>query len=137
MMRSTYWDERDVPAAHWEFLMRDLVAYVETETHLFVHANVHPDVAMAEQPEYMLRWERCDQIAPHMSGKIIVCGHTPQKSARPMNRGYAICIDTHVCGKNGKLTCLDVTTGRVYQADGRGQITLAHLSDFEDAEIEG
>src|SRR5688572_7790687 len=29
-----------VPARHWDFLTRDCVDWHETETHLFVHANV-------------------------------------------------------------------------------------------------
>jgi serine/threonine protein phosphatase 1 len=88
-------------------------------------------MAMDEQPDYMLRWERFDKIAAHESGKVIVCGHTPQKSGRPMNRGYAICIDTHACG-GGFLTCLDAGSGRVWQADNRGRVSRAHISDFFD-----
>ncbi|HET6247116.1 MAG TPA: metallophosphoesterase family protein [Tepidisphaeraceae bacterium] len=120
---------RDVPSEHWKFLETALVDYLETDTHLFVHANAYPDMAMDEQPDYMLRWERCDRILPHVSGKTIVCGHTPQKSGRAMNRGYAICIDTHACG--GKfLTCLDAGTGKVWQADANGKVQRAHISDF-------
>jgi serine/threonine protein phosphatase 1 len=89
---------RDVPAEHWHFFGHQQVSYFETDTHLFVHANAYPDLPMEEQPDYMLRWERCDKIAPHESGKIIVCGHTPQKTGRPMNRVYAICLDTNACG---------------------------------------
>lgn len=122
---------RDVPEEHWRFLSEALVDYLETDTHLFVHANVYPDLPMAEQPEYMLRWERCDNIQPHESGKIIVCGHTPQKSGRPLNRGYAICLDTHACG-GGYLTCLDANTGRVWQADARGHVLRSHIIDFSE-----
>ena len=122
---------RDVPAEHWQFLETKLVDYVETKTHIFVHANAYPDMAMADQPDYMLRWERCDNIVAHESGKVIVCGHTPQKSGRPLNRGYAICIDTNVHG-GGPLTCLDAATGRVWQAETDGRVRRAHISDFSD-----
>ncbi len=122
---------RDVPAEHWQFLEQKLVEYLETETHIFVHASVHPDVPMAEQPAYMLRWERCDEIAAHESGKVIVCGHTPQKSGKPMNRGYAICIDTNAYG-GGPLTCLETNSGRSWQADAKGRVIQSHISDFED-----
>lgn len=120
-----------VPAEHWAFLSRDLVDYLETDTHIFVHANAYPDLPMAEQPDYMLRWERCDDIAAHESGKVIVCGHTPQKSGQPLNRGYAICIDTNAC-RGGKLTCFDANSGRIWQAGAEGDVTRAHISDFED-----
>jgi serine/threonine protein phosphatase 1 len=119
----------DVPPEHWRFLESGLVDYVETDTHIFVHANAYPDQAMADQPEYMLRWERCDTIAPHESSKVIVCGHTPQKSGRPMNRGYAICIDTNAC-RGGPLTCLEAASGRVWQSDPGGRVSRAHIADF-------
>ncbi len=122
---------RDVPADHWRFLETKLVDYVETETHIFVHANACPDMEMTEQPDYMLRWERCDKIVAHESGKVIICGHTPQKSGRPLNRGYAICLDTDACG-GGPLTCLDAGSGRVWQADANGRVQRGHISDFSD-----
>jgi serine/threonine protein phosphatase 1 len=121
---------KDVPAEHWNFLEKRLVDYFENDTHIFVHANAYPDAPMSEQPDYMLRWERCDEIAPHHSGKTIICGHTPQNSGRPMNRGYAICIDTNACS-SGLLTCLDASTGKIWQADKNSQVTRAHISDFE------
>ncbi len=123
---------KDVLTEHWEFLQSKLVPYFESDTHIFVHANAYPDVPMEDQPDYMLRWERCDQIAPHMSEKVIVCGHTPQKSGQPMNRGFAVCIDTHACGGRN-LTCLDAASGRLWQADASSRIRRAHLSDFESS----
>jgi len=122
---------RDVPTEHWLFLGTGLVNYFETDTHIFVHANCNPDHPLSEQPDYMLRWERCDDIRPHQSGKTIICGHTPQKDGRPMNRGYAICLDTGA-GFGRQLTCLDTTSGKVWQAEHSGKITRAHISDFEE-----
>jgi serine/threonine protein phosphatase 1 len=121
----------DVPPEHWRYLEQKLVDYVETANHIFVHANAYPDMKMAQQPDYMLRWERCDNIAEHDSGKIVVCGHTPQKSGDPMNRGYAICIDTNAC-RGGNLTCLDADSGRIWQANQRGKVERSHISDFSD-----
>ncbi len=121
---------RDVPEEHWIFLSNGLVDYLEIDTHIFVHASAYADVPMAEQPDYMLRWERFENISPHESGKVIVCGHTPQKSGKPANKGFAVCLDTHACG-GGMLTCLDAVSGRLWQADGRARVTRAHISDFE------
>jgi serine/threonine protein phosphatase 1 len=123
---------RDVPSEHWEFLEKRLVDYVETDTHIFVHANAYADWPMDQQPGSMLRWERCESTAPHESGKVIVCGHTPQPHNRVLNRGFMVCIDTHAC-RGRSLTCLDSTTGRVWQADERGLVTRHHLSDFGEA----
>jgi serine/threonine protein phosphatase 1 len=121
----------DVPESHWQFLETQLVNYVETPSHIFVHASAYPDFPMPDQPEYMLRWERFDNITPHESGKPIIAGHTPQKSGRPLNKGFAICIDTNAC-RGGLLTCLDVNSGRLWQSNAQGQITKAHISDFSD-----
>ena len=122
---------RDIPADHWDFLEHHLADYLETDTHIFVHANAHPNLAMPEQPDYMLRWERCDNIVAHESGKVIVCGHTPQKTEHPLNKGFAICLDTNTYG-GGPLTCLDVTSGRLWQAEASGRVQRAHISDFAD-----
>jgi serine/threonine protein phosphatase 1 len=68
----------------------------------------------------MLYWEHFRNPPAHVSGKVMVCGHTPQKSGRPRSIGHAICIDTWVYGK-GWLTCLDVESGKYRQANERGE----------------
>jgi serine/threonine protein phosphatase 1 len=120
----------DVPATHWEW-MASCRDFYETATHFFVHANAYPEVPLDEQPTYMLRWESFDDPAPHMSGKVMVCGHTSQKSGRPRNVGHAVCIDTWPHGRGGWLTCLDVTSGRIWQANEEGDVSEAWLDDFD------
>ncbi len=56
-------------------------------------------------------------------------GRTAQKSGRPVNRGHAICIDTCVYGR-GWLTCLDVKSGRVWQANQDGKSQTCWIEDF-------
>lgn len=119
----------DVPERHWEFMETTCVGWYEAPEHFFVHANAYPDLPFAAQPDYMLFWEPFAVPVPHESGKIMVCGHTAQKSGQPLNRGHAVCIDTWVYGK-GWLTCLDVTSGKVWQANQRGERRTAHLDDF-------
>lgn len=121
----------DVPAEHWDFIESVCRDYHETETHFFVHANAYPDVPLAEQPTFMLRWEPFDDPPPHESGKVMVCGHSSQKTGLPRNLGHAICIDTHAHGHNGWLTCLDVATGRIWQANERGELREAWITDFD------
>jgi len=106
----------NVPASHWEFLQETCRDWYETETHFFVHANANPELPLDEQPLYMLHWEKLIEARPHVSGKIMVCGHTPQKDGRPLNLGHTVCIDTWVYGA-GWLTCLEVETGRYWQAN--------------------
>jgi serine/threonine protein phosphatase 1 len=109
----------DIPDAHWEFLERTRSMF-ETPTHFFVHANEYPNCPLDEQPDLMLFWEQFVDPLPHESGKVMICGHTSQKSGMPLNVGHAVCIDTWACGK-GWLTCLDVGSGKYWQANQRGE----------------
>jgi serine/threonine protein phosphatase 1 len=121
----------DVPDEHWAFLDDVCVEWHENDTHIFVHANVYPEVPMDEQPGDMLRWESigCENSAPHCSGKVLVCGHTQQRSGLPLNLGHAVCIDTWAYG-NGWLTCLDVATGRIWQANQAGRLRTLWLHEI-------
>ncbi len=117
-----------IPAEHWEFLEEFCVDWYETDTHFFVHASADPDLPLAEQPLYLLHWEAVYEVRPHRSGKVMVCGHTKQRSGLPRNWGHAVCIDTWVYG-DGWLTCLDVTSGKVWQASRRGEVRTGRLPD--------
>ena len=123
----SYGTLEDVPPAHWSFLEEDLVPYAEIDSHFFVHANAYPDIDLDDQPEYMLAWESYRDGPPHVSGKVMVCGHTPQPSGHPRNLGHAICLDTG-SGRGGWLTCLDIRAGRYWQADETGRVRAAWLA---------
>ncbi len=116
-----------VPEAHWAFLEGTRLWYT-TESHFFVHASVYMDHELQDQPEFMLLWEKYHGAGPHISGKTMVCGHTPQRSGTPRDFGHAICIDTGAC-KGGWLTCLDVGSGRYWQANERRDVRSGRLGD--------
>ena len=116
----------DVPESHWQFLENDLMATFETKTHFFVHANAEPTLPFQDQPDYMLYWEKFNDPPLHESGKIMVCGHTSQKSGIPLTNGNAICIDTWAYGR-GWLSCLDVESGTIWQANEAGQTRMMTL----------
>lgn len=118
----------DVPVRHWHLLESVCVLQHEIDTHFFVHGGVLTDVPLAEQPEFTLLWERFRNPPPHVSGKVMVCGHTSQKG-KPRNLGHAVCIDTRAYHR-GWLTCLDATSGQIWQANQRGRRRTAHLDDF-------
>lgn len=118
----------DIPDEHWDFVDNNLVPYHETVSHLFVHANLYPDAPLHEQPDYMLYWEKFNNSPPHESGKTMICGHTSQKSGMPLKNEHAICIDTWVYGE-GWLTCLDVNSNQVWQANQDGQSRKFFLDD--------
>jgi serine/threonine protein phosphatase 1 len=119
----------DVPREHWEFLARDLHDYYETDTHIFVHAGVHRDLGMDEQPDYVLYWELLADEMRHRSGKTVVCGHTSQKSGEPKVVPGAVCVDTYAHG-GGWLTCLDAGSGKYWQTDLRGRKREGYV-DYE------
>jgi serine/threonine protein phosphatase 1 len=118
-----------VPQSHWHFLEDVCVDWHETEKHFFVHANAYPDLPLNEQPLYMLHWEKLYEPCVHFSGKVMVCGHTPQRTGLPVNLGATICIDTGIYEPDGWLTCLDVLTGRYWQANQHGQWRIGWLDE--------
>ena len=122
----------DVPDHHWDFLQTTCVDSYETDTHIFTHASIDPDLPLDQQPEWLLRWERFSDPRPHVSGKVMVCGHTSQKSGAPCDLGHAICIDTNVC-RQGWLTCFEVMTGYVWQSTQAGDLRTGWLKDYASA----
>jgi serine/threonine protein phosphatase 1 len=114
----------DVPAAHLHFIENVCRDWYESPTHLFVHGNADPTLPLDHQSIQVLRWEKLYGtlgVKSHKSGKVMVCGHTSQKSGEPLNLGFAVCIDTYCCG-GGWLTCLDTASNRIWQADQRGRV---------------
>ena len=115
----SYGSFAEIPLAHWQFL-DNLSEYYQTENEIFVHGAVDAELELADQHEQVLLWERVDNQAPHFSGKRVICGHTSQKNGLPLDRRFAVCIDTF-CHGGGWLSALDVTTNRVWQANQNGQ----------------
>jgi len=108
-----------IPVSHWEFF-ETTAKYHETDTHIFVHACLDPDLDMKAQPDWLLYWEFFEGLRPHYSGKRIICGHTPQHSGEIKNAGFAVCIDTRPAA-GGWLSCLDVSAGKFWQAKENGE----------------
>lgn len=106
----------DIPETHIEFLESRLLAYYECDTHFFVHANAAADQVLNKQSDATLYWRRYGDPERHCSNKIMVCGHTIQESGLPRGNANAVCIDTWAYG-DGWLTCLDVNSGTVWQAN--------------------
>jgi serine/threonine protein phosphatase 1 len=116
-----------IPESHWKFfeLTRK---YYETGSDIFVHACLDAQLDLKDQSDDFLFWEPFNKIAPHQSGKRIVCGHTQQKNGIPANNGFAVCIDTGAAYGNW-LTCLDTVSGKYWQANEKGETregTLEH-----------
>jgi len=108
-----------IPQQYWKFF-ESCQDYHETDHYIFVHAGLAPDLPLDEQSEDNLYWLRFNSLDPHQSKKTIICGHTPQRPRKPKVKDHAICIDTGACNR-GWLTCLDVDSGRYWQANQKGQ----------------
>jgi serine/threonine protein phosphatase 1 len=113
-----------IPAEHLAFIQRAR-PWHETDRFLFTHANYDPELGMADQPDYLLRWALLEPPypGPHISGKTVIVGHTEQKDGEILDLGYLKCIDTY-CQGYGWLTGLDVLTGEVWQASRWGAMRL-------------
>ncbi|MDJ0620384.1 MAG: metallophosphoesterase family protein [Calothrix sp. MO_192.B10] len=119
----------NIPERHWEFLEHICLDSWESEHHIFVHANLAPQLPLNKQSDWHLFWQKLNQPMPHYSGKTMICGHTSQKNGQPLNFGHAICIDTWACG-GGWLTCLDVYGGHIWQTNQQGQVKHSRIEQF-------
>src|SRR5262245_8186869 len=75
----------DVPDRHWKFMASTCVNLYETERHIFVHAGVNPVFDLNCQTEEELFWRSVTDRGQHISGKKVICGHTMQRSGRPLD----------------------------------------------------
>ena len=110
-----------VPDAHWDFLDRTCRDHFVTADHFFVHGGVDESLPLDRQSPSVLHWQNFPPQRPHVSGKTMVCGHTPQRSGVPASLPHAVCIDTGA-GHGGWQTCLEVVSGRIWQANERGEV---------------
>jgi serine/threonine protein phosphatase 1 len=67
-----------IPDSHWTFL-EQTVRYFETPKHIFVHGGLNSELAMGEQPDWLLFWERFETIQPHKSGRKVIAGIHPRR----------------------------------------------------------
>lgn len=119
----------NIPSEHIRFIMSGSPFY-ETDTEIFVHANLESDISMPNQESVFLRWKHVGgSEPPHVSGKRVVCGHTAQTDGIPLIFDGWVCIDTYAHG--GKwLTCLDVDSDRVIQTNENGENREFPLSRY-------
>lgn len=125
-----------IPESHWKFLQNNCLRWFTTPHHIFVHGGLQPQRSLFEQTDQRLFWDKLRHAQPHQSGKVMICGHTPQRSGYPLSLGHSICLDTAVC-EGQWLTALDVVTGDIWQANQRGQLRQLHLSALPNDDFDG
>lgn len=76
----------------------------ETENHIFVHGFLAHEQDVEDQEEWLCLWGRFNDIFPHKSGKVVVCGHTTHEE--PVDQGFKVCIDTGSFKRDGCITAM-------------------------------
>lgn len=122
-----------IPERHRDFF-RSLRPFHETESEIFVHAGYSPELAMHQQTAQALYWDHlpAKPLAPHMSGKTVFVGHTPQGSGKPLDWGHLVCLDTY-CFGGLWLTALDVHSREIWQASYHGHLRRRPLKRLVEA----
>jgi len=113
-----------IPQEHIDFLQLGCCDACETDDFIFVHGCLCPDLPLADQPLFALHWKRFDKdCKQHVSGKKVICGHTPQRDLLVHDLGHALCLDTGAYMARGFLTCIDVLSGQCWQIDDDLQLS--------------
>lgn len=122
-----------IPAQHLAFF-QELVPYYELTDMICVHAGYQHDLAMHQQDDATTYWNHLTHPLPrpHISGKRVILGHTPQASGNVLDAGHVVCVDTY-CFGGGFLTAYDVDSGEVIQADYHGHLRRPPLFRFAKA----
>ncbi len=111
----------NIPPEHIAFFAHNR-RWWETAEHIFVHANYVYDSPMDEQPDYAAFWEHLHSVPPpHISGKQVIVGHTPQITGEVLDMGHVVCIDTF-CFGGGWLSAFNPETTETWQADAAGHL---------------
>lgn len=110
-----------VPPSHWAFLDDACREVHETSSHIFVHAGLLAHLPLAVQPRDAMLWRKLPSWPrPHVSGKVVVVGHTRQPNGVPRSWGHTVALDTGAYADQW-LTCLDVEREYLWQANERGE----------------
>lgn len=106
----------EIGRVHSKFLQELQLTY-ETDTHIFVHGYLSHELDVEDQEEWLCLWSRYNDILPHKSGKIVVCGHTIQPDVK--DNGFKVCIDTGSFKPNGFITAMVIEEDCVKYIDSR------------------
>ena len=113
----------------WLNLIDSLPLYAEVEAEgkkfWFMHADCAPELPLDQQMEETLLWSRHLASYPHdqTGSQTIVLGHTPVQSLgyapvpQILEDGRLVLMDTGSFLPAGRVSCLDLLSGRVYQSD--------------------
>jgi len=97
--------------------------FVGDKEYIFCHAGLKPGVALEKQSDESLLWIREEFYLNYTGSAEVIVGHTPTLYLMP-ERYYPIklknkitIIDTGSFLPKGRISCIDVFSGRVWQSD--------------------
>ena len=111
--------------AQW---VMNLPVKFQYQDYFFCHAGVDPDVPLAVQNEFDMLWRRQQWWEQYKGEETLVVGHTPvqkvmkltgkeRRTPKPLFlANHVIMCDTGAYMSGGKLSCVDVLAGKVWQA---------------------
>ena len=98
------------------------------QDYFFCHAGVDPDVPLTMQNEFDMLWRRQQWWEQYKGEETLVVGHTPvqkvmkltgkeRRTPKPLFlANHVLMCDTGAYMSGGKLSCVDVLAGKVWQA---------------------
>lgn len=117
-----------VPSEHITFL-NDLNLYHETNSLIFVHAGIQPNVSMPDQDPEDLLWLRPDEgHYPRDMAKIVVHGHTPID--QPTHFGTHINVDGGAAFGRAIVPVVITQTG-AYRLTSAGRETMQNTASVQ------
>ena len=100
---------------------------VSGRTYFFCHAGVNPTKPLDKQDDYFLLWSRSDFFNRYDGEDVIISGHSPVRyyfdydanNPRPLKvpGKNIIMVDTGAYTRGGRLSCVDLISGKYYQSD--------------------
>ena len=115
-------------AGSWLEWVMNLPVKYQYQDYFFCHAGVDPDVPLAVQNEFDMLWRRQQWWEQYKGEETLVVGHTPvqkvmkltgkeRRTPKPLFlANHVIMCDTGAYMSGGKLSCVDVLAGKVWQA---------------------
>lgn len=106
---------------------------VNEQNYIFAHGNIYPEVPLDEHSPDNFYWDRTLAMSPqyYHGEDILVFGHTPVQTLNeglleepfPWVRryGHIILMDTGSYFPQGRISCMDVITGQVWQSRANKQ----------------
>jgi len=118
-----------LPDSHINFLVGLSLSYLRPP-YLFVHAGVMPSRQLEEQTAEDMLWIRQEFLYnAHQIGATVVFGHTPMRGVM-FDLPYKLGIDTGLV-YGGKLTCVELNHGAIYQVERRSRQVRARPASFK------